>query len=170
MGQSRSLTHFLGSIIFLIIGVMFLTGHSLHSLRCTRTEPPTNQGTCQLVHRGLLGQEAQSFPLDTLLGARVDEDRNTDGDFSYRVMILTSSGNLPLTSGFSAGFISKQSKVDRINQFIRQKDIATLSLRQDDRGLRYLLGAVFTLWGGGVLTDHLRYHLRIRLRRRSVRR
>jgi hypothetical protein len=154
MSRSNDLIYGLVSIIFLLLGVIFLAGSQLHTLTCDRTHPPTDRGTCQLSHAGLWGKETHFFLVEELLGAEIDEHRDSDGDLSYQVMIWTQRGDLPLTNGFSDGYRRKQSQVDRVDRFVLNKSVETLTIRQDNRG-SYLWAGLFILMGSAGLKEYL---------------
>jgi hypothetical protein len=111
---------------------------------CNRTE--FSQSSCQLLTSGLLGSEVRAIPLRALQGAKVDKSIDSDGD-TYRVIILTTSGEIPFTSYSGSGEDQKQEIASRINQFVRNPGETTLSVQQDDRFSAYLLGGIFSAIG-----------------------
>ncbi|MBD1834885.1 hypothetical protein H6F61_19825 [Cyanobacteria bacterium FACHB-472] len=75
--------------------------------------------------------------------------KDSDGDNTYRVVLLTNSGEIPLTLGTSdAG--EKQKNAARINAFIDNFEEISLHVQQDDRESVYFLGAISGLLGGGL--------------------
>ncbi len=129
--------------IFVPVGLFVLTTlGKATTFTCTRTEP-TN---CQLVASGLLGSQSKQIPLNMLQGAKVEEDNSDDGN-TYRVIILTSSGDIPFTSYLSYGESDKQAIASHINQFLRDPRQTSLIQKQDDRLLMYLFGGSFVIVG-----------------------
>lgn len=67
------------------------------TLTCQRQLIEPTQGTCNSIETGLLDSTEKKIPLNTLQGARVEQSRSDD-DYTYRVILLTINGEIPLTS------------------------------------------------------------------------
>ncbi len=96
---------------------------------------------------GLLGSKSKEIPLNILQGAKVEENNDGDGSNTYRVVILTSSGEVPFTSNSSSGESEKQAIASHIKNFIKNPAIASLTEKQDDRFSMYLFGGIFVTAG-----------------------
>lgn len=142
----RPLILWIFGIFFASLGLFLLvTLGKVTTLTCTRTEP-TN---CQLVASGLLGSQSKQIPLNTLQGAKVEETSDSDGS-TYRVIILTSSGNVPFTSYLSS-LKDKQTIASDIEDFVKNPQMTSLKQEQDDRFWIYLIGGTFVIAGSLVL-------------------
>ncbi|MEH2397304.1 hypothetical protein [Nostoc sp.] len=119
----------------------------LTTFTCTRIEP-TN---CKLVTSGLLASKPKEFSLNMLQGAKVEESSNDSyGNSTYRVVILTSNGEVPFTSYFNSDDSKKETIVSHITNFISNPKITSLTEKQDDRLWMYLIGGIFVT--GGLIT------------------
>lgn len=117
-------------------------------LTCTRLEPL--QVVCKLTNSSLLRKRITQIPLGELQGADVQVNEDSDGD-TYRVVLITKSDTIPLTSVYSSGQHGKRKKAEQINAFLANPEQTTLTIRQDDRWMFYLGGSVSTLVGAGIL-------------------
>lgn len=140
---------------FLLIGLgIILISSPLSTLKCQRVEP--TQGSCQLVNSSLLGSNETKIPLNQLQSAKVDVSKVSDGDNTYRVVLLTKDGEIPMSLGTSdAG--EKQKNAARINAFIDNPEEISLHVQQDDRESVYFLGGICGLVGGGLVFGSLLY-------------
>lgn len=112
--------------IFTVAGVFTIFSGKVITFTCHRTELP--QSICRLSTSGLLGLKIREIPVNTLQGAKVENDE---------VVLLTNNGEVPFNSDSSAD-------ASRINQFVRTPEQKTLTVQQDNRLLLYLFGGVFT--------------------------
>lgn len=119
--------------IFTVAGVFTIFSGKVTTFTCHRTELP--QRSCRLFTSGLLGSKVKEIPVNTLQGAKDEDDE---------VVLLTNSGEVPFNSGSS-------SDASRINQFVRTLKQKTLTVQQDNRLLLYLFGGVFTASGLFIL-------------------
>lgn len=123
-----------GGILVAVLGVLFIvmSGGMLYGfgqttdLQCERNISGSMQ--CRLA-RSLLGIALRDSPLEALQGAYVSESRDSDGDITYRVMLETGDGDVPLTTYTSSGYGKKGSVADEINRFVEGRD-PTLTVRQ----------------------------------------
>jgi hypothetical protein len=136
--------------VFVVSGlVVIIFFGKVATLRCQRIEP--TQGSCQLMRSGLLGSDEIKIPLNQLQSAKVDVNKDSDGD-TYRIVLLTDGGKVPFTSIWSSGEEGKQEKADEINAFIGNPDKTSLRVQQDFRWFAYPFGGIFILFGGGFMT------------------
>lgn len=157
--QAKNLTTIVRTALFgtpfLLAGLAaILFFGRLSTLKCQRVEP--TQGSCQLVNSGLLGSNETKIPLNQLQGAKVDVNEDSNGD-TYRVVLLTNSGEVPFTPVWSSGSGGKQKNADRINAFIGNPEEISLRVQQDDRWFAYPFGGIFALVGGGLVFGSLLY-------------
>ncbi|MBD0335605.1 MAG: hypothetical protein ICV62_08955, partial [Cyanobacteria bacterium Co-bin13] len=122
---------------------------------CSRTAA----AQCELVQSSPLGSRSRTFPIASLQQAGVETHRNSDGDYTYRVVLTTDQGLVPLTNAYSSGNGFHQNRAAQINQFIQTPTASSLRIHQDDRwlGLLFLLlfsgsGIALTLFVGKVVT------------------
>ncbi|UCE53383.1 MAG: hypothetical protein JSV31_29765, partial [Desulfobacterales bacterium] len=106
---------------------------------CHRIAP--DQIDCQL-KSDFLGVGIREVEIHQLQSARVEGDSDT-----YRVVLVTKSGNFPLTRSKGSGRGSKQKKVDRINAFIANPSQPSFKLQQMESWLGLLIGCIFFLLG-----------------------
>ncbi|MBD2257039.1 tetratricopeptide repeat protein [Pseudanabaena sp. FACHB-2040] len=107
---------------------------------CTRTAP----AQCELTQSNPLGSRSRTFSLAGLQQAEVETHRNSDGDHTYRVVLTTDQGVVPLTNAYSSGNGFHQNRAAQINQFIQSPAAASLRIHQDDRWIGLLFLVLFS--------------------------
>lgn len=153
LGLPLFLTLF-GLPFFLVGLAVSLFLGKLTQLKCNRLEP--TQVACQLVSSGILNTRTTEIPVGALQGAEIETSRDSDGDATYRVALITRQGRLPLTDSYSAGLgTNHQQNVNQINAFLSRADQENLVIQQDDRWLAFIFGGIFMLVGGGVTAGGL---------------
>lgn len=111
------------------------------TLMCERVE--SDQVRCRL-KSGFLGIVFSETEIHHLQSARVEVSKSSD---TYRVMLVSNSGNVPLTSHYSGGGQSdKERMAGRINAFIASPNQPSLEIRTTSWFV-YIGGAVFVLAG-----------------------
>lgn len=135
--------------IFLAVGlavVWFLGAQT--TLTCERPEPRT--GECTLVSANALGlnTRSQTVRLNEIQRAELQVSEDEDGDETYRVVLRTETGEVPLTGYYSSGRDDKRQNVDRINAFLDDGNARTLTASQDDRLFASIFGGLFACVGG----------------------
>ena len=132
-------------VIFTAAGglIMHFLGKDVH-LACDR-----GTQTCVVEEANMWGDKkvVHTFPLETLKGARVAESRDSEGDTTYRLMLLTTGGEVPFTSYTSSGRSGHQDRADAVNRFVESGE-PTLDVVQSGRLIR-IAGLFFA--GVGVL-------------------
>lgn len=142
------------------IGAAVLFGQA-NTLTCGREAG--GEGSCEIVRSGLAGTSTRQVPLAELRGASVETSRGSKGYESYRVVLLTDTGRVPLTSVFTGPTPQPQREtVDRITHFLNDHTQPSLLETDDNRAGVYLfsalvagVGAVWLfigLWKGGGAT------------------
>ncbi len=135
-----TLVAILGVLFILISGGIVYGFGQTTDLLCERN--PSGSMRCRIA-RSLLGISLSDRPLEALQGAYVSESRDSDGDITYRVMLETGSGDVPLTAYTSSGYNKKATAADEINQFV-EGGAPSLAVRQGGT-LGIVIGAVFLL-------------------------
>ena len=131
----------LSSLPFIIFGLFLVDISPNTTLICQRIE--TKQGNCKLTESKLWGSSSQEISLDDLQGGKVVQKRKG----SRQVVVLTKTGGIPLGSASRGG--DKYSIANQINSFVKNTDIKSLNVSQDDRWFGWIFGGIFVL--GGVL-------------------
>jgi hypothetical protein len=140
--MSNFLKTFLFGAFFIAFGIgfLFIFGENT-SLICTRTSASINC-TIQRNWLGIINGQPQT--LRQLQGATIDE--SCDDNCTYRVVIQTAAGPVPLTSYYSSGFEDKNEISNKINTFVKSPGQANL-LVETNIGLFVLLPIAFGLVG-----------------------
>ncbi len=146
--------------LFAAVGLIAITRFGqVTTLTCERVEPTL--GSCQLISEGLLGSSSRQIPLPTLKGASVETKTSqstgssrlnrTGVTYTYRVILLTESGQIPFTSYSSSGKASKSSIASKINAFVKNPNQRLLTVKQDERWGVYLFGGILVAVGGLIV-------------------
>ncbi len=131
--------------IFILAGVILVLAFGkISTFSCNRIQL-TN---CKLVKSGLLGSKSQEIPLNTLKGAQVERGRSIG---TYRVVILTSSSEVPLTSYYSSDRLAYESIASQVNDFVKNPKIISLAEKHDDQFWGFLFGGIFIAAGVLIL-------------------
>jgi hypothetical protein len=127
---------------FLFIGVglatMYFIGR-VNTLTCSRDI--TNNQTCALITTWMGLTELSVRPLPQLTSAYVQDNCDEDG-CTYRVMLSTRFGDLPLTSIYSSGKVDKQQKAEQVRLFLQDNSQAELKISEGG-GLFILFPLIF---------------------------
>jgi len=134
-------------LLFFIAGlaVMLFLGNKV-TLECDRTSPA--EANCTLSTATMIRTRERVIPVASMTGAVVDVNHGDDGD-TYRVVLQTTSGSVPLTSIYSSGARAKQQAADQINSFLRYETQPTLFIKADDRIWIAIFSGIFA--GSGAL-------------------
>ncbi len=146
--------------IFLGMGTLIALLSQAHAFECRRLEPLTNKGQCELGSRGILGSESLSLPIESLQDADIEKSvtrwsgrsgasRRTTT--TYRIVILTTEGNFPLSQSSNSERNKNQAEARKIRTFIDTKAQMSLSIGRDDRRLGYLFGGIFAGIGATLI-------------------
>ena len=117
-GFSHGGTSFIISLCtFVFSGVEVLT--------CKRVEP--TQVNCKLTRSTYMGwKEEQSILLNQVTGARVNEETDSEGNKSYKVVLLSRQSEVVLLN-------NNPDNASRINIFVRDTNTTSLKVKQDNR-------------------------------------
>jgi hypothetical protein len=129
----------LSSLPFIIVGVFLVLTSANTTLICQRIE--TKQGNCQLTESKLWVSSSQEISLDDLQGGKVVQKRKG----SSQVVVLTKIGEIPLANATRWG--DKNHMANQINSFVKNTDIKSLNVGQDDRWFGWIFGGIFVLSG-----------------------
>ena len=88
-----------------------------------------------------MGFSSQEISLDDLQGGKVVQKRKG----SSQVVVLTKTGEIPLANATRWG--DKNHLVNQINYFVKNTDIKSLNVGQDDRWFGWIFGGIFVLSG-----------------------
>lgn len=152
--QQRPIWWLLG-IWFIAYGIYhFLTGiglstMELSTLTCQRIG--LTQVRCELVSSNIIGSELRKISLNQLQGAKVEKakfsDDSDDGVLSYRVILLTSSGEVPFTlyPNLVFGYQPEKAIAFRINHYLNNSEETFLMVQEDHRWFVLIFAGFLTL-------------------------
>ena len=114
-----------GMFVLLVLGVIFggIGGAMLYFLgHNIQLDAVRGQPECSIVMVDVLGKSevVETFPLENLQGAHLEESETSKGGRTYRIAIDTTDGSIPLAEYFSSGRRSYLKKVKAINDFVSQ--------------------------------------------------
>lgn len=133
-----------GVALVIVGSAMAILFGNLSVFECVRQKPSTNQGECELISSGLLGSSSETLALESLQDAQIE--RSTKKSL-YRVVFQTTEGEMPLSGAYTSGRGSKEKIVGEIQTFINTPTQESVSVKQDDRWMGYLIGGIFSLAG-----------------------
>lgn len=144
--RSYSLFGFLIGVMLVIVGIIsvFLLSSRV-TLTCIRASNLPDQ--CEIVSVGKLRTRTQQIRLAEITGVSIEDNtdwlRKRGRRTNYRVVLLTKSGPVPLTEGFSSGMADKQRTSDQITAFLRSRTKPSLKIVESDNGIGLMIGAIF---------------------------
>lgn len=142
------------ALLFIVSGLaVLLTFGNRTTLSCDRSQPPV--GVCTLRTENILSRKEKPIAVNQLLGAYVDETIGKDGP-TYRVVLQTTSGDIPFTNIYSSGSADKQQMADQINKFLQYSSLSTLLVKSDSRIVMVIFSGVFVGVGGLQLISAIR--------------
>ncbi len=149
--QGGPVTLFIMGVIFTGVGLaaVYYFGHDIE-LTCRRAV-----NKCVIEKTSVFGDKnvEESFRLSSLAGAEVIEKRDSEGDYTYKVMLITDEGRIPL-SGYSSSDRSSHNKNARkINNYVNSYT-ESLEIEQSGTFIR-IFGFVFAGIGGLLLLGSL---------------
>ena len=144
------LSSLLLAVILTVIGLlMFFMAGRATTLNCSRKDADTK---CLLTSNILNRYFQKEMSIPNLQSAYVEED--CSDDCSYRVILVTSSGEQPLTNTSDSDQTDKQHITDQINTFLSQSNIKDLTLVSEAGAWPYagialtIIGLLIALWTG----------------------
>lgn len=105
-------------LIFALAGfaITYFIGRSV-DMHCERVQP--KQITCELTDKLMGISPVGKRTISNIESAEVDEHRDSDGDRTYKVVLITANGPVPMTGFSSSGYGSKAAIAEKINDFIQ---------------------------------------------------
>lgn len=104
------------------LAIVYYFGHDIY-LTCNRTV-----NRCVIEKTNVFGKTTteETFRLNSLAGAEVIEKRDSDGDYTYKVMLITDEGRIPLSNMSSSDRSSHRKNANKINNYVNsyQEDLA----------------------------------------------
>ncbi len=153
-------------VVFLLVGLGVIAfGASLTTLTCERGG--ATQGSCTLAQQRPGRSTTRAIALQDVRGAEIEQNTSrsrrsrssSSGTRSrsrsrttYRVVLRTTRGDIPLTGAYSSDYGAKQRQVDQLTAFVADGSARTLTLREDNRPFGYALGGAFAAAGLLVAT------------------
>lgn len=137
------------SLFFFLFGFVFAAAGicagaffgQTSTLDCRRLESTVVD--CRL-QSDLLGYPISEREVGRLQSAWVDVSSDSDGD-TYRVVLLGSDGETPLTSYYSSARKNREETAAAINAYLANPSQETLHIEQADRWIFLLTGAFVTI-------------------------
>jgi hypothetical protein len=129
----------LSSLPLIIFGLFLVHITPNTTLICQRIE--TKQGNCKLTESNLWVSSSQEISLDDLQGGKVV--KKSKG--SRQVVVLTKTGGIPRGNAGRGG--DKNHIANQINSFVKNTDIKSLNVGQDNRWFGWIFGGMFVLSG-----------------------
>ena len=129
----------LSSLPFILVGLFMVHISPNTTLLCQRIE--TKQGNCKLTESKLWVSSSQEISLDDLQGGEVVQKSKG----SSQVVVLTKTGGIPLGNATRWG--DKNPIANQINSFVKNTNIKSLNVGQDDRWFGWIFGGMFVLSG-----------------------
>ncbi|MBN1262307.1 MAG: hypothetical protein JXB35_16630 [Anaerolineae bacterium] len=146
-GKSMGFILALMGVVFAVVGLAaFVFLGQTATLSCDRSWTPD---PCR-IDRTLLGVTLKTESLNSLLQAYINESRDSDGDLTYQVVLVTLEGDVPLTSYTSSGYSKHLRIVNEINAFLENREQRSLKV-DESGGLGMIFGGVFAVVGIGLL-------------------
>jgi len=91
--------------------------------------------------------EREKDPITGLQGAWIEERYDSDdNDTTYRVVLETQQGNVPLTNAFSSGYSTKADTVQQVNEFVRNSTENSAEISTGNPVVMMLIGAALLLF------------------------
>ncbi len=132
-------------LVFIILGMLILlVAGDETRLTCNRTDK--NRVDCQIQSTlfGLIPKGSQQ--VDNVRSATVGENCTSRG-CTYRPELITSSGDIPLVTAYSAGTSAKQAVVNQINGFLNNPQTKSLSTSYGFANYLFLIPLLFIAFG-----------------------
>jgi hypothetical protein len=143
----KGLSKVLFSGAFIFAGTFLIINNKTTTFSCHRIE--TESHPCKLTFSGIMGSQTTLIPLEGLQGATVETNSDSDGS-TYRVVLMTNEGTIPMTSSSDSRYGSKQELAGKINIFLSNPNERFLLAEEKSWWVLYLIGGVFLLPGIAV--------------------
>ncbi len=149
--QAGAFGLFFMGLIFTGVGlaVVYFFGHDIE-LNCKRTV-----NRCVIEKTNVFGETetVETFMLSSLAGAEVIEKRDSDGDYTYKVMLITDEGRIPLSNVSTSDRSSHRKEAGKINNYVNSYD-ENLQIEESGTFVK-IFGFAFAGIGGLMLLGSL---------------
>lgn len=140
-------------IIFGIFLILYSTYFFLYSgknitLECFRTAGTNSE--CKLTEQNLISKTIKPILLASITGARVDSKMvKTKGKTvtESQIILITKTGELPLSSIYSRDTQLIQNNLAKINVFLTYPEQASIIITDDERKTPFIIGAILFICG-----------------------
>jgi hypothetical protein len=148
-------------VVSIGIGIMEMGAGQMTELVCSRS---LKRVTCdRTITTGLIREK--TVELQQVEGARLQQVGRKFRN-AYRVVLITASGEVPLTEDFKSDERKTQEVADQINEFMNPSSEPKLAVQVDDRAQSNLFGLMFISTGG--LWVLMAVVLRVAVNRKTV--
>ena len=150
---------FLLGVMLVFIGIIgFVLFNSKVTLTCMRPSNMPHQ--CEIVSTAKLRTHKQQIRLAEITGASIERStdwlRRRGSRTTYRVVLNTKRGPVPLTEGTSTNLRQRQRTVDQITAFLRNRTKPTLEITESDAGIATIVAVIFGALGLTLIRNSLR--------------
>lgn len=133
---------YLQGILLILAGLFTLfIGVESGTLQCNRSESIPK--VCQLTNIKLLEQKSQIIPIEKIISAKVEKGNKS----TYRLVILTRDGTIPLTNSYTKGYQVKVNRINEVNDFISNQELTSLAIKQNNSWIALPFGFLFIISG-----------------------
>jgi len=135
-----------GAFILFVMGLFILFFFAAETrMHCERTA--ANMINCTQSQSWFGLYEREKDPITGLQGAWIEERYDSDdNDTTYRVVLETQQGNVPLTNAFSSGYSTKADTVQQVNEFVRNSTENSAEISTGNPVVMMLIGAALLLF------------------------
>jgi hypothetical protein len=123
-------------------------GAQIHTFNCRRH--PNLPANCQISNRGLFWSNQQVVPLTDIQGSKIKTFKDKKGNVSYRVVLLTTKGEVFVIPENTADAATVKTWMQNINNFLKDSQQQEVSITEDYRWSVYLFGGLFACTGLGI--------------------
>jgi hypothetical protein len=136
----------IGAFILFLMGLFFLFFFAAETrMHCERTE--ANMINCTHSQSWFGIYEREKEPITGLQGAWIEERYDSDdNDTTYRVVLETQQGNVPLTNAFSSGYSAKAETMQQVNAFVQNSTENSAEISTGTPVVMMLIGAALLVF------------------------
>jgi hypothetical protein len=134
------------ALVGLVITYYFARSADYH---CTRVE--AGEIRCSITQKLLGFQTISKSWVDHIQMAEVEQNSGSDGNSTYRVIFVTRTGRVSLTSYFSSDYSPKANLVNQVNNFINSGQQPVLEVQENIAWWKWLFFFGFTGLGVAMI-------------------
>jgi tetratricopeptide (TPR) repeat protein len=127
--------------IFTSAGLLIALLASVDSFTCRRDS--STPATCELSRIGLLGKEQQILPLEDIQGTKVNHLRDSKGNSSYSLILLTNQGEISPINTSLSNYETVHKWGEEIEVFLQDNQQNNLVIEYDNRWAIYIFSGLF---------------------------